>query len=65
MDNKLTLYKDCFGNLYYYEGYDNETQLHHMVDVEEDNGHFIYTHNDWYYTDTELNECIKIEVKEW
>ena len=60
---KITLYKDTNGNLWYYDGYDEVDKLHKVTVVEEDNGHYINTSITWYMTDEELANCTQIEVE--
>lgn len=60
------LYKDDLGNLYYDEGlvvmFGEE--YHRLILVEEDNGHYTYTHNIWYEDTNRLSELYtKIEVE--
>jgi hypothetical protein len=58
---KVTLYKDVDGNLLHYNG--KGDRYHEMVVVDYEDGHYIYTHNAWYFTDSEFNNCTKIEVE--
>ena len=61
----ITLYKDDLGNLYYDEGLTDDG-LHLLILVEEDNGHYTYTHNTWYEDADRLAELytkIKVEVR--
>lgn len=60
-----TLYKDDLGNLYY-DGGLTEDGLRLLILVEEDNGHYIYTHNTWYEDADRLAELyttIELEVR--
>lgn len=62
----VTLYKDDLGNLYHDEGLTCEGDQHLLVVVEEDNGHYTYTHNTWYEDADRLAELytkIEVEVK--
>lgn len=58
-----TLYKDTNGNLWYYEGYDEQSKLHRVVVIDEDDGHYTNTSITWYMTDEEFNECTTIELE--
>jgi hypothetical protein len=60
----VTLYKDDLGNLYHDEGLTCNGDQHLLVLVEEDNGHYTYTHNTWYEDADRLAELYtKIEVE--
>ena len=64
MKETITILKDTNGNLYYYEGKDaNHHNYHEVVEVDCDNGHYIYTYNSWWLSDEEFAQLTKIEVE--
>ena len=58
---KTTLYKDENGNLWYYEG--KEDNYHKVVVIDYEDGCYIFTQITWYFTDAEFNKLTKIEVE--
>ncbi len=63
MYENITLLKDENGNLWNYIGYDEQSKLHQVTVVDEDNGYYTDTSITWYMTDEELANCTKIEVE--
>jgi hypothetical protein len=59
----MTLYKDTNNNLWDYLEYDDESQMHLVTVVDEDDGHYTNTGITWGFTDEELANCTKIEVE--
>lgn len=55
------------GNLYDYIEYDEKSKLHKVsvVDIDEE-GNLIYTHNTWYFSNSELSpRGINLTQKQW
>lgn len=59
----VELLQDQHGNLYYYEGVDEDTQYHKLTDVEEYHGKYINTLRTLYMTDEELEQTTRIVVE--
>lgn len=59
----ISLYKDTNDNLWNYIEYDEQSKLHIVTVVDEDEGHYTDTGITWCLTDEELANCTKIEVE--
>ena len=59
----VELLQDQLGNLYYYEGVDEDTQYHKATIIEKHNGRYINTSITVYMTNEELEQTTRIVVE--
>lgn len=59
----MTLYKDSNNNLWNCIGYDEQSKMHIVTVVDDDEGYYTDTGITWPMTNEEFAECTKIEVE--